>query len=518
MEWDTSAGSSKPRSGVAENGARRGNDVRSNNGRYAVESRHNTRNSQRRLTNYRMRTLNPALVALPFLLTFAVAELTGQVRPEERGSANIELLANVPLGGARPLDGVMSDGLRGLGRRTMGVEIEQELTRPFVYVARRFEPSGFDIVDIQDPERARRLFSWSIDGSASDRGPGALAGKYFSLEGRYYYVLAFQFDEDGPHHELGAIVFDVSGLPDTSSVREIVRVHGAETRGGFTDVFAYKHSDGRVLLFAAGRGPHALVYDAKLLIGGDADRALIGRVPTPDVLLDHPLYGEGYQSVFVGYHPASRQDRFYGSGAGGFYVYDVTDPAAPTQLALVSGVAGLRRGFHAHPSADGKYLVGEMAIRNMPTHIFDLTPALEGQTPSIRRPVGAWTADWTGFARAHDVRWPYVFFAALDAGLRVVNLMDPTEPYTMGYYYTWDGPRSTHVDGDSNVNGAWDVKVRNADGVIAVTDVVSGLWLFRMNDFVGWNGRRWGYPNVSSAQDWERGPDSPPTRRAGGGG
>jgi len=447
-----------------------------------------------------------AAVAMCLSVWVAVPTPAGaQVDPDERGTRNLKLLANVPLGGALPRDSRISSGLPGLGLRTGRVELEQELTRPFAYVTRRFAPTGFDVVNLQDPEHARRHFRWTLEGSEGAEGDGAVDGKYFKVGPRYFYAVAFRFQEGGAYQDLAAVVLDVTSLPDTSGIREVARLQGPEHRGGIHGLFAYKHSSGRTLLFAAGAGETATVYDAERLVQGDTSPA--GRVPTPDVLLDTPLYGRGYQDVFVGFHPASQQDRFYGSGAGGFFVYDVTDLARPTLLASVSGVAGLRRGYSAQPSPDGQYLVGEMAFRNMPLHIFDLEPGLEGRTQQIRRPVGAWTADWRNFAHRHQVRWPYLFVASLEEGLQVVNLMDPTEPYTMGYYYTWDGPKSTHLDGDWNVRGAWDVQVRNADGLIVVSDVVSGLWVFRMDGFPGWNGRRWGYPNVSSAQDWDEGPD-----------
>jgi hypothetical protein len=54
--------------------------------------------------------------------------------------------------------------------------------------------------------------------------------------------------------------------------------------------------------------------------------------------------------------------------------------------------------------------------------------------------------------------------------------------------------------------GAWGVDVRNSDGLIVVSDMVTGLWVFRMDGFEGWNGNDWGMPNLSSVQDWENGP------------
>jgi hypothetical protein len=56
------------------------------------------------------------------------------------------------------------------------------------------------------------------------------------------------------------------------------------------------------------------------------------------------------------------------------------------------------------------------------------------------------------------------------------------------------------------VQGAVGVVVRNADGLVAVSDANTGFWLFRVEGFGGWSGDDWGVPNVSSVQDWDRGP------------
>ena len=56
-------------------------------------------------------------------------------------------------------------------------------------------------------------------------------------------------------------------------------------------------------------------------------------------------------------------------------------------------------------------------------------------------------------------------------------------------------------------DGAFGIDVRNADGLIVVSDFTTGFWAFRMDGFEGWNGNDWGMPNSSSAQDWDNGPD-----------
>ena len=52
-----------------------------------------------------------------------------------------------------------------------------------------------------------------------------------------------------------------------------------------------------------------------------------------------------------------------------------------------------------------------------------------------------------------------------------------------------------------------------ADGMIVVSDMQSGFWAFKMDGFDGWNGHDWGMPNISSAQDWDNGPEGAPKAR-----
>ena len=54
--------------------------------------------------------------------------------------------------------------------------------------------------------------------------------------------------------------------------------------------------------------------------------------------------------------------------------------------------------------------------------------------------------------------------------------------------------------------GGWGVDVRNADGLIVLSDKETGFWAFRVEGFSGWNGLDHGMPNISSVQDWESGP------------
>jgi hypothetical protein len=413
----------------------------------------------------------------------------GQWTSEKPGSANIEVLSHVPLGHQLSV----SD-----------IDLEQDLDRPYAYVGRMVYGTegerGLDIIDLHDPEQAKRIYSWRIENQDLHLGTGGMDVKHFRWEGRHYVVQSLQFKQGGPNADLGAVVLDVTGLPDVSTINEVARIREEDHKGGFHNIFIYRHSNGRVLLFATVSGPFANVYDLGHIVEGHLDDALVATVPIPD-----PMGSlRGYHDFYVGYHPESSSDRFYGGGTGGYHVYDVTDLEEPELLVSLTGIRGVRRGHTFTPTPDGRYVVAETEYQYAPLRIFDLKPGLDGEVKTISQPIGAWTADWKNLTHNHEMRWPYVFVSGYLDGLQVFNMMDPSNPVTVAYYDTYLGPPNT--ERTSVFNGAFGVDIRNADGLIVVSDMSTGFWAFRMEGFQGWNGQDWGMPDVSSAQNWTAGP------------
>jgi hypothetical protein len=226
----------------------------------------------------------------------------------------------------------------------------------------------------------------------------------------------------------------------------------------------------------------------------------------------------GYHDFYVGYDPASQQDKFYGAGLGGYSVWDVTKPESPKQMFTITSL-GLDLAHTFTPSPDGKYAVTETEYQYTPLRIWDLTGGQDGSMKNIDTPISAWTADWRDLSHNHEVRWPYVFVSAYEDGLQIFNLKDPKQPKTDGGFYTCEcvhehgfggSPANGFESTTSVMQGAFGVDVRNRDGLIALSDMRTGLWLFRMDGFTGWNGRDFGQPNISSVQDWDRGPEGAP--------
>jgi hypothetical protein len=401
------------------------------------------------------------------------------------------------------------------------LEMEQDPSRPYVYLC-GFTNFDVQIYDVRDPSNPKKIYDWTIENPELHRGIGAMDGKYFKIGNRYYYAQSYQFMQGSPDTDLGAVVFDVTGLPDPSKVKVVARIRYPQAPGGFHNTFAYKHSDGRALYFATVNQQKALVYDlAKVVSGADPSTWLIGEVPNPTPFKQ--IGAGGYHDFYVGYDPATHQDKFYGAGLGGYSVWDVTKPEAPKQLFTITSL-GMDVAHTFTPSPDGRYAVTETEYQYTPLRIWDLQPGQTGKTQNIDIPISAWTADWRDLSHNHEVRWPYVFVSAYEDGLQIFNMLDPEHPTDVGFYRTYDGPHmsgltqamtpdseaSLHRGTGSVLNGAWGIDVRNADGLIVISDMTTGFWALHLDGFDGWSGRRWGMPDISSVQDWEHGPDGAP--------
>jgi hypothetical protein len=392
------------------------------------------------------------------------------------------------------------------------VEIEQERHRPFLYVS-GFVNYNSKFYDITNPSAPKLLYTWTIENPELHRGIGAMDGKYFKIGGRYYYAQSLQFQQGTPDEDLGAVIFDVTGLPDPTKVKEVARIRYPASPGGFHNTFAYKAASGRALYFATINDQKALVYDLdKVVKGGDPASWLIGVVPNPTPMKQ--IGAGGYHDFYVGYDPATRQDKFYGAGLGGYSTWDVTTPETPKQLFTITSL-GLDLAHTFTPSPDGRYAVTETEYQYTPLRIWDLKDGQSGKTQNIDQPISAWAADWRALSHNHEIRWPFVFVSAYEDGLQIFSLEDPKNPKTLGRFYTcqcehekgFGGSPENGWQGQGSVmQGAFGVDVRNYDGLVVISDMRTGLWTFKFDGFNGWNGKDHGVPNISSVQDWDRGP------------
>ena len=92
-----------------------------------------------------------------------VAPVSAQWTPEKPGSDNMEVLGHLPLGPQISL---------------ADLEIEQEMNRPYAYVARvRYgpeSPRGTDIIDLSDPANPHVIYEWRIEDDDLHVGTGGM--------------------------------------------------------------------------------------------------------------------------------------------------------------------------------------------------------------------------------------------------------------------------------------------------------------------------------------------------------
>src|SRR5687768_5442937 len=289
-----------------------------------------------------------------------------QLTPGGQKSSNVKLVGHVGLGGYLHV----SD-----------IDVEQELSRPYAYVTKRFHPTGVDIIDIKDPSKPKVIWQWRIENSELHQGSGALNPMYFKHKRRYYVTVATQFSQGGPDVDLGAIIFDVTSLPDVSKIREVGRILNADETGGFHESFTYKHSSGTPLLITTATAPHANVYDMDKFVSGNQAGALVGRIPTPPGSSANNQ--RGYHDFYLGYDVAKKQDRFYGAGAGGFHTYDITDVTNPAHQFSATGISGIANGHTITPTPDGAFAVVETEYQYAPLRMLDLRDGQSGKVKNI---------------------------------------------------------------------------------------------------------------------------------------
>ena len=423
---------------------------------------------------------NARVLALSLLLSFSI--IGASWSQDIRATRNISV-EGVIQRSLDPGDGPLD--------RTMYLAMNEDPASSLLLVSPSVQGQGFDTYRLSEDgvETVASTVVGEISTSSRSRDV-----KFFSTSGTTYAVVAIQHTEPQAN-SVAAVIYKVT----TDMPEEVTRISTFEG-SGFIHLFPYKHSSGKEMLFAAGDGA-VHVYDITTLLAGDSSFGLISTIQSPE----QPVASlTGFRDVFVGYEPVVGQDRMYTAGAGGYYVYDVTNPAADSLLAMVNP-AGILYGHRIMPEPNGLGVLTAADYRTAPLRFYDIEPVFSGNAPRIRTAVGAWTANWCNYAQQFEFRWPYAFVASMEDGFQMVNFRDHENPYTSAYAYTSDV--ETDCDPNAGYRGAYDVEVRNRDGLIAVGDLETGVWLMRVEEFKGWNGHGWGIPNVSTVQDWESGPD-----------
>jgi len=127
--------------------------------------------------------------------------------------------------------------------------------------------------------------------------------------------------------------------------------------------------------------------DVDKIAAGDPN-PVVGKVAIPNAKEVTYRPNPAWHDFYVGFDPVSQQDRFYGAGAGGGFVFDITNLAAPKLLASATNLPGVTGQHTFTPTPDGRYALIMPLVEDWyaPAKIVDLKPSLDGTVATVSRP------------------------------------------------------------------------------------------------------------------------------------
>lgn len=295
--------------------------------------------------------------------------------------------------------------------------------------------TGTSIVDITD--------STNIHEVAFIPGPSSLWHEIRTWD-HYAYVVS----EGGG----GTQIIDLSGLP-----------------GSATLVTSYTYTSGINNTAKA----HSLeIFDGYLYLNGCANWSPGGVVIFSLANPVAPVYQGVYTQRYI-HDSYVRNDTLYGAAiysGGGIDIINVQNKTNPV---LIGRITYTGSGTHnVWTTKDRHYVIStdEIGGTAKTLKFWDLTTF----PPAPTNPVSTYTINPADIEHNVVVRGNYAYVAWYTAGIVVVDISDPTNPQTAGYYDTYPGPSGGY-------NGVWPIYPSFPSGKITATDMQTGTWVFRFD-------------------------------------
>jgi len=334
-----------------------------------------------------------------------------------------------------------------------------------------------------------------------------------SFNGTYYSSCWGWVSTDGREYALlgaagGTVIIDLNG----DSLREVGFIPGPNSSYAYREIKTYKHyayvvsegGSGVQIIDLAGLPDSAVLVKNFIYVsqtppdsGKYLDRSHTVTIAdgylycngsvhwSPDGCVIFSLREDPTNPVFMGtYEPMYihdsyvRNDTLYAAAinpGGGLFVVDVKDKAHPTAIGRIAYTGS---GTHnAWASITGRYAftTDEIGSSNRDLKVW----ALDSLPNSVK--VAEWTADPT--ASIHNIhgRGNYAYIAHYKAGMRVVDVHDPTNPIEYGYYDTY------MPDPDPSLSiyaGCWGVYPYFPSGKWIASDMQTGLYVCTFDSLV----------------------------------
>ncbi len=254
----------------------------------------------------------------------------------------------------------------------------------------------------------------------------------------------------------GTQIVDLSQLPDTATLIK-----------SFTYTAGTKNT---------GRSHSLQIFDGYLYLNGCAlwgTQAQRGAVIFSLADPDNPQFVGEYSPNY--FHDSYvRNDTIFGAsiyGSGGIYIADIKNKSAPVQIGKISYTGS---GTHnVWTTKDGKYVIStdEIGTTEKSLKFWDLQnlPTIPGSASATYLFNGLGDIEHNVF-----VRGDYAYTAWYTAGTVVVDVKDPLNPATAGWYDS--SVDSLYAPG--NYDGVWGMYPYYWSGKITSGDMQNGLYVF----------------------------------------
>lgn len=180
---------------------------------------------------------------------------------------------------------------------------------------------------------------------------------------------------------------------------------------------------------------------------------------------ENPSYLGSYDGTY--FHDSfARGDTLFGAGiyGDGPVIVNTSDKSNPT---FVSSISYSGAGTHnLATTEDGRYLLTTDEIGSTPKtlKIWSLTEA------PIHQKVAEYQGDPSAIVHNVFVKGDIAYMSYYTAGIKIVDISDPTNPFELGGYDTYTGSGGGY-------DGAWSVYPFFPSGKIIIGDMATGLYL-----------------------------------------
>ncbi|MGH7730100.1 MAG: LVIVD repeat-containing protein, partial [Candidatus Eiseniibacteriota bacterium] len=151
-------------------------------------------------------------------------------------------------------------------------------------------------------------------------------------------------------------------------------------------------------------------------------------------------------------------------------VVDITNPAAPTEIAAWSYPGGFTH--NAWPDATGNWLYVTDEVNGQPLKIFDISNLA---VPTL---VNAITSNPQAIVHNAHVKGNVLFLANYTEGIRALDLSDPAHPAEFAWADSYAGP-------SGGFSGVWEVAAFFPSGTVVASDRNSGLYVYNLETDYG---------------------------------